>query len=55
MLGEVLSKMCGTIDTSIEKRIFGMKCNAFASSLVLELANNFLHVAEVKIYGIGEC
>ena len=54
MLDETETKMCGSIDTSDEKRKFWVECNAPASTLVIQLDNVWLNVAEVRIYGLGK-
>lgn len=52
--GGVLRKLCGIVDTSVEKNVYKMECYARGNALLLELANQYLHVAEVRIYGVGE-
>ena len=55
MRGGTEMKLCGTIDTLTgNNMLFRVTCNAPGNSLVIELANEYLHVAEVEIYGSGE-
>ena len=53
MRGETEIKTCGTIDNTAEM-IFRLICNEAGSSLTIEQENKYLHVAEVRIYGLGE-
>ena len=53
MRGNVVRKDCGTIDT-LDDLVIRVSCGEAGSSLVIELANNYLHVAEVQIFGLGE-
>ena len=56
MMDEVVTKICGTIKwLRRSDYVFKMKCGAAANSLVIQLNNNFLHVAEVRIFGLGKC
>ena len=52
MRGKVVRKHCGTIET-LDDLVIRVSCGEAGSSLVIELANNFLHVAEVQIFGLG--
>ena len=55
MRGETEMKLCGTIDTLTgNNMLFRVTCNAPGNSLVIELENEYLHVAEVEICGLGE-
>ena len=53
MRGNVVRKHCGTIET-LDDLVIRVSCGEAGSSLVIELANNYLHVAEVQIFGLGE-
>ena len=53
MRGDTERKICGTIDNTAEM-IFRLICNEAGSSLTIEQENKYLHVAEVRIYGLGE-
>ena len=53
MRGNAVRKDCGTIDT-LNDLVIRVSCGEAGSSLVIELANNFLHVAEVQIFGLGK-
>ena len=55
MRGGTEMKLCGTLDTLTgNNMLFRVTCNAPGNSLVIELENEYLHVAEVEIYGLGE-
>ena len=55
MRGGTKMKLCGTLDTLTgNNMLFRVTCNAPGNSLIIELENEFLHVAEVQIYGFGE-
>ena len=55
MRGGTEMKLCGTIDTLTgNTMLFRVTCNAPGNSLIIELENEYLHVAEVEIYGLGE-
>ena len=56
MMDEVVTKVCGTIKwVRRTDYIYKMKCGAAANSLVIQLNNNYLHVAEVRLFGLGKC
>jgi hypothetical protein len=46
-------RICGTVNDTSKGRRFIMDCNMAGSSVMIELQNNWLQVAEVKIYGRG--
>ena len=52
--GDVVRKNCGTTDTATELMIHRVICNEAGSSLVIELQDEYLHVAEVKIHGLSK-
>jgi len=55
MRGGTEMKLCGTIDTLTgNNMLFRVTCNAPGNSLIIELENEYLNVAEVEIYGLGE-
>ena len=55
MRGGTEMKLCGTLDTLAgNNMLFRVTCNAPGNSLIIELENEYLHVAEVEIYGFGE-
>ena len=55
MRGETEMKLCGTLDTLAgNNMLFRVTCNAPGNSLIIELVNEYLNVAEVQIYGLGE-
>ena len=53
MRGVVLRKECGTID-NLDSLLIPVSCNEAGSSLVIELNNEYIHVAEVQIFGLGK-
>ena len=55
MRGGTEMKLCGTLDTLTgNNMLFRVTCNAPGNSLIIELENEYLNVAEVQIYGLGE-
>ena len=53
--GEAKRKDCQTFGLPVStKMLLRVNCSETGSSLVIELKNAYLHVAEVNIYGLGE-